>query len=114
MNLINDILDLSKIEADRMEVESIPCAVHRVVADVVTVMRVRADEKNITLDYQFEGEIPERITSDPARLRQVLTNLIGNSIKFTEQGGVRVLTRFVNETEESQDCYSSCRHAELA
>ncbi len=99
LNLINDILDLSKIEADRMEVESIPCAVHRVVADVVTVMRVRADEKNITLDYQFEGEIPERIISDPARLRQVLTNLIGNSIKFTEQGGVKVLTRFVNETE---------------
>ncbi len=99
LNLINDILDLSKIEADRMEVESIPCAVHRVVADVVTVMRVRADEKNITLDYQFEGEIPEQITSDPARLRQVLTNLIGNSIKFTEKGGVRVLTRLVNESE---------------
>ncbi len=93
LNLINDILDLSKIEADRLEIESIPCAVHRVVAEVVTVMRVRADEKDISLDYQFEGAIPETITSDPARLRQILTNLVGNAIKFTEQGGVRIVTR---------------------
>ena len=93
LNLINDILDLSKIEADRLEVEAIPCAVHRVVADVVTVMRVRADEKAISLDCQFDGQIPESISSDPARLRQVLTNLVGNAIKFTEQGGVRIVTR---------------------
>ncbi|NND96996.1 MAG: response regulator, partial [Pirellulaceae bacterium] len=93
LNLINDILDLSKIEADRLEVESIPCAAHRVVADVATVMRVRADEKNISLDYQFDGPIPESITSDPARVRQILTNLVGNAIKFTEQGGVRIVTR---------------------
>ncbi|MFK8114693.1 MAG: response regulator [Rubripirellula sp.] len=94
LNLINDILDLSKIEADRLEVESIPCALHRVVADVVTVMRVRADEKSITLDYQFQSEIPESIDSDPARVRQILTNLIGNAIKFTEEGGVRIVVRF--------------------
>ena len=93
LNLINDILDLSKIEADRLEVELIPCGVHHVIADVVTVMRVRAEQKNISLDYQFEGEIPETITSDPARLRQVLTNLVGNAIKFTETGGVRIVTR---------------------
>ena len=93
LNLINDILDLSKIEADRMEVESVPCAVHRVIAEVVTVMRVRADEDNITLDYEFENAIPESILSDPARVRQILTNLIGNAIKFTEEGGVRIITR---------------------
>jgi signal transduction histidine kinase/DNA-binding response OmpR family regulator len=100
LNLINDILDLSKIEADRLEVESIPCAVHRVVADVVTVMRVRADEKTISLDYSFEGQIPESITSDPARIRQILTNLIGNAIKFTEQGGVRIVTRLEQQLGE--------------
>ena len=94
LNLINDILDLSKIEADRLEVESIRCAVHRVIADVVTVMRVRAEEKNIALDFQFETSIPENIVSDPARLRQILTNLVGNAIKFTESGGVRIVTRF--------------------
>ncbi len=93
LNLINDILDLSKVEADRLEVESIPCAVHRVVAEVVTVMSGRAEEKGLTLDYQFDGKIPESITSDPARLRQILTNLVGNAIKFTEQGGVRITTK---------------------
>ncbi len=100
LNLINDILDLSKIEADRLEVELIPCAVHQVVADVVTVMRVRAEEKHISLDYQFEGEVPETITSDPARLRQILTNLVGNAIKFTESGGVRIVTQLVRDGDE--------------
>lgn len=102
LNLINDILDLSKIEADRLEIESISCAVHRVIADVVTVMRVRADEKHITLDYQFESKIPESIISDPARMRQILTNLVGNAIKFTEQGGVRVITRWEEQGNQSQ------------
>lgn len=94
LNLINDILDLSKIKADRLEVESIRCTVHHVIADVVTVMRVRAGEKNISLDFRFETSIPENIVSDPARQRQILTNLVGNAIRFTESGGVRIVTRF--------------------
>ncbi len=102
LNLINDILDLSKIEAGRLEIESIACEVHRVIADVVTVMRVRSDEKNISLDYQFDGEIPATIQSDPARLRQVLTNLVGNAIKFTEQGGVRIVAKLVHELDRPQ------------
>lgn len=102
LNLINDILDLSKIEAGRLEVESIACELHRVIADVVTVMRVRADEKNISLDYEFDGQIPATIESDPARLRQVLTNLVGNAIKFTEQGGVRIVTKLVHELDRPQ------------
>ena len=102
LNLINDILDLSKIEAGRLEVESIACEVYRVIADVVTVMRVRADEKAISLEYQFDGEIPATIQSDPARLRQVLTNLVGNAIKFTEQGGVRVVAKLVQEVDRPQ------------
>ncbi len=97
LNLINDILDLSKIEADRLEVEWIPFAAHRVIAEVITVMRVRADEKNISLDYQFDSKIPETIVSDPAKLRQILTNLVGNAIKFTEQGGVRIVTSLKSE-----------------
>ena len=93
LSLINDILDLSKIEADRLEVESIPCAVHRVIADVTTVMRVRAEEKGISIGFQFDGNIPESVTTDPARLRQILMNLVGNAIKFTEQGGVRIIAK---------------------
>ncbi len=100
LNLINDILDLSKVEAGRLEVESIPCAAHLVIADVVTVMGVRAEEKGIGLDCQFDGEIPEKISSDPARLRQILTNLVGNAIKFTEKGGVRIITKLQNDPEK--------------
>jgi PAS domain S-box-containing protein len=102
LNLINDILDLSKVEADRLEVESIPCAVHQVVAEVVTVMAVRAEEKGVTLDYQFDGKIPESITTDPARLRQILTNLVGNAIKFTEQGGVRIITKLQRDQDRGE------------
>jgi len=102
LNLINDILDLSKIEADRMEVEAIPSAVHRVISDVVTVMKVRADEKSIELTYEFNGMIPRSITSDPARLRQILTNLVGNAIKFTSKGGVKIVTGFCGESDPPQ------------
>jgi PAS domain S-box-containing protein len=99
LTLINDILDLSKVESGRLEVESIPCAMHQIVAEVVTIMRVRAEQKGITLDYQFDGKIPASIHSDPARLRQILTNLTGNAVKFTEQGGVRLVTAL----DDSQD-----------
>ena len=102
LNLINDILDLSKIEADRLEVEQISCSVQRTIADVITVMRVRAEEKSISLDCSFETAIPETITSDPGKLRQILTNLIGNAIKFTERGGVRVVARFQNSDVNPQ------------
>jgi PAS domain S-box-containing protein len=104
LNLINDILDLSKIEAGRLEVESIPCEVHRVVWDVITAMRVRAEEKQIELNCEFEGLIPSIIHSDPARIRQILTNLVGNAIKFTEQGQVLVVTELVQEEGRQQIC----------
>ncbi|TWU49210.1 response regulator [Rubripirellula reticaptiva] len=96
LNLINDILDLSKIEADRLEIESIATEVDRIVAEVVTVMRIRAEEKSITLEYEFDGMIPRTVQTDPARLRQILTNLAGNAIKFTENGGVKIVTRWDN------------------
>jgi PAS domain S-box-containing protein len=102
LNLINDILDLSKIEAGKLEVESIPCEVHRVVWDVITTMRVRAEEKQVELNCEFEGLIPTTIHSDPARIRQVLTNLVGNAIKFTEKGQVRVVTQLVREGDNQQ------------
>jgi CheY-like chemotaxis protein/HPt (histidine-containing phosphotransfer) domain-containing protein len=91
LELINDILDLSKIEAGGMKVERIPCALHRIVRDVIQVLSVKAREKSITLECEFASAVPETILSDPARLRQILTNLVGNSIKFTEQGGVRII-----------------------
>ena len=94
LGLINDILDLSKIEAGRMEVESIPTAIHEVVVDAVNVQSGRAAEKGIKLVFEFPTRLPDRLPCDPTRLRQIVTNLLGNAIKFTEQGAVTVCTEF--------------------
>ncbi|MBL8829250.1 MAG: response regulator [Planctomycetaceae bacterium] len=96
LNLINDILDLSKIEAGQMEVESVTCSPHILIADVLAALRVRAEEKGITLEQTCRGKVPAMVTSDPARLRQLITNLVANAIKFTEQGKVQVVTRVVD------------------
>ncbi len=88
--LINDILDISKIEAGKLAVESIAISPLQLLRDVESLMRVRATEKGIRLVIAPETAIPERILSDPVRLRQILVNLIGNAIKFTEQGSVTV------------------------
>jgi two-component system, sensor histidine kinase len=90
LSLINDILDLSKIEAGHMDVEKIDCSAHELIAEVVSVMRVRATEKSLDLTYRWRGAMPASIRTDPSRLRQILINLIGNAIKFTEHGAVHV------------------------
>ena len=97
IGIINDILDLSKIESGRYSVESTACSVHQVVADVASLMRVRAASKGLPLKVRFDGALPEAICSDPARLRQVLINIVGNAIKFTETGSVEIVTRLLNE-----------------
>jgi signal transduction histidine kinase len=97
LGLINDILDLSKIEAGRMELEQIVCRPQQIVSDVVSLMMVRADSKNISLTVEAAGPIPEVIHSDPTRLRQILINLVGNAIKFTERGGVKIVLRMRND-----------------
>ena len=93
LNIINDILDLSKIEANKMEIEAIACSPCSVVVDVASLMRVRAVEKRLGFDVRYLTPVPEVITSDPTRLRQVLMNLVGNAIKFTKRGQVSLLVR---------------------
>ncbi len=95
LTIINDILDMAKIEAGKMEVEHIACGPQEIVADVASLMKVRTDAKGIGFDTEFIGLIPETIHSDPTRLKQILINIIGNAIKFTEEGGVRLIIRFV-------------------
>ena len=90
LELINDILDLSKIEAGRMSVETIDTRVDQIILDTIDVLSVRASEKEIKLETNFESPIPKVIQADPTRLRQIVTNLIGNAIKFTTEGAVTV------------------------
>lgn len=93
LTLVNDILDLTKIEAGQMEYEYREFSPHQVIAEVMSVMRARAQGKGLLLDYHWCGAIPATITSDSARFRQLLLNLVGNAIKFTEQGGVQAVAR---------------------
>jgi signal transduction histidine kinase/DNA-binding response OmpR family regulator len=100
LTLVNDILDLTKIEAGQMDYEQAQFSPHQVIAEVMSVMRARAHGKGLALDYHWYGSIPEFITSDSARFRQLLLNLIGNAIKFTERGGVQAVARLDAERGE--------------
>jgi PAS domain S-box-containing protein len=88
LELINDILDLSKVEAGQMKVERIPCNLPALLSEILSLMRPRAEEKGLGFDVTFDGPIPRLIQTDPARLRQILVNLIGNALKFTESGKI--------------------------
>src|SRR3989475_12073062 len=88
--ILNDILDYSKIEADHLELEAIPFDVSKVVHATASLLAVRAREKHLELLAEVSTDVPRAVRGDPTRLRQVLMNLIGNAIKFTEQGEVVV------------------------
>ncbi|MEO5364813.1 MAG: ATP-binding protein [Magnetococcus sp. WYHC-3] len=88
LRIINDILDFSKIEVGRLELESIPFDIDEVLRTVSTLVSVRAHEKHLDLVLILDPEVPRRITGDPLRLNQVLLNLTGNAVKFTERGEV--------------------------
>jgi PAS domain S-box-containing protein len=90
LSVINDILDISKIEAGKMAVEHVQTPVTETVDGVVELLRVRSAAKGLGLEVVYRTPLPRTVKSDPLRLRQVLLNLIGNAIKFTEEGGVRV------------------------
>jgi signal transduction histidine kinase/CheY-like chemotaxis protein len=89
--IVNDILDITKIEAGKLTVEAIACSPQQIAQEVCALLRNRAQSKGLALSLQIEGsELPRWIESDPTRIRQILLNLIGNAIKFTERGGVTV------------------------
>jgi signal transduction histidine kinase/CheY-like chemotaxis protein/tetratricopeptide (TPR) repeat protein len=90
LTLLNDLLDFSKIEAGRLDLECIPVSVRDVLGDVAQLMAVTAARKGLELNYLVDPSVPETLLGDPTRLRQVLTNLLGNAIKFTERGEVFV------------------------
>ncbi len=90
LSVINDILTLSKIEAGKMTVERIVFPPARLAGEVLALMHHRARDKGIAFEIIYQGLIPEHIESDPTRVRQILLNLLGNALKFTERGGVRL------------------------
>ncbi len=94
--LINDILDLSRIEAGKVDIDLGTVSLVRLVSDVQSLMQVRADEKNLDFRVEFTSRVPEKIETDATRLRQVLINLIGNAIKFTEEGSVVLSVRLAD------------------
>ncbi|MBN2577891.1 MAG: response regulator [Pirellulales bacterium] len=100
LSLINDVLDLSKIEADRLEVESIPCVPQQIISEVISLLRVRALEKGLTLESRWLGPEPRMIRTDPSRFRQLLMNLVNNALKFTKTGSVQILAELLPEEPE--------------
>ena len=91
LSIINNILDFSKIEAGRMELEMIPFDLHQLVADAVEMFAEDAGKKGLELECRIEQEVPRWVMGDPGRLRQVMVNLLGNAVKFTPRGFVRLV-----------------------
>lgn len=89
-HIVNDILDLSKIEARRMEIEHIPFDLRTLVADTLLVFQEQADQKSVQLESRVARDLPEAVHGDPGRIRQILHNLVANALKFTDSGSVRV------------------------
>ncbi len=107
LGLINDILDLSKIEADRLELSPMPFSLVDSIEDAVRTIAFRAEEKGIIFSCHIANEIPTRVIGDPSRLRQVILNLLGNAIKFTEAGEV-TLTVQMQEEHDGEPLVSFC------
>ena len=104
LTILNDILDFSKLEAGKLEFEEIDFDIRRLVDGAIALMSARAKEKGLSLEARVDDAVPAYLKSDPGRLRQVLLNLMGNAVKFTEQGGVtieiRALPRAVTDDAE--------------
>lgn len=99
LTILNDVLDLSKLEAGRVELEETDFDVHRLLDDMVQLMKPRTDRQRLHLFITFDQRIPRLLRGDPTRLRQVLFNLLGNAIKFTEVGEVELKATYLQENQ---------------
>ncbi len=102
LEIINDLLDLSKIEANKFDIEDARVSPNTLLAEVASLMSIRADSKGIRLATEYRGPIPETIHSDPKRLKQILINLVGNAIKFTDEGEVRMVVSLAESAPHSK------------
>lgn len=101
--IIDDILDISKIEAGRMNIESIPFSLRGIVFSVLKTLSVRAAQKRLNLVYEVAPNVPDPLIGDALRLKQIITNLIGNAVKFTEGGGIVALRCKLNGRTDSNE-----------
>ena len=99
LTLINDILDFSKIEARKLELDWVEFNIRRLLADILRTLRIRSVQRNVALRSNVEDRVPHRLLGDPHRVRQVIVNLVGNGIKFTEHGEVAVEVALEREEE---------------
>jgi signal transduction histidine kinase/CheY-like chemotaxis protein len=109
MSIINDILDFSKIEARKLDIEQIDFTLRDCLGDILQTLQLRAEKKGLELAYEVSPDVPDAVTGDPGRLRQVLVNLVGNAIKFTDRGEV-----VVSVTLQEQDERSALLHFSVA
>ncbi|MDO9136237.1 MAG: PAS domain S-box protein, partial [Lutibacter sp.] len=109
LSLINNVLDLSKLESEKLKIEEIPFNLHKSFNTVLKLMKLRADEKKISLDLKIEPNTPIRVIGDPTRVEQILLNLIGNAVKFTNKGSVHVTLKQLNETDDTSEIYFEVR-----
>lgn len=105
LTVINDILDFSKVESGRLDIEEVQFSLSAVIHDVNKMLSFAALRKNLAYESNIQREIERglRVMGDPGRLRQILTNLLTNSIKFTSEGGVKLTVSIQSETEETVD-----------
>ncbi len=100
LSLINNILDLNKLEANKVEVEKTSFNLKKRVTDVLVALKKSADDKKNNLHFEYDEDIPEKLLGDPLKLSQILINLIGNSLKFTQNGDIYVRIQKVNENND--------------
>lgn len=107
LELVNDILDFSKIEAGKIEFQEVPFSLREVMTNSREGLALKAHEKGIKLDFVIDDKVPEIIVGDPVKLNQVLYNLIGNAVKFTDEGGVKILVKTIEETTKKVSLHFS-------
>lgn len=101
LSIINDILDFSKIEAGKLDIESIPFDLRESLGETMKSLSYRAHQKGLELIYDVQPDVPEAVVGDPGRIRQIIVNLVGNSIKFTENGEIFVSAELQSESQDS-------------
>ncbi|MCH5687897.1 hypothetical protein LWM68_28700 [Niabella sp. W65] len=104
LRLLNDILDFSKLESNMMVFEEHPVSIDGILNSICVLYHPKARNKGITLSYECHSNVPEVVVGDPVRLTQVITNIVGNAIKFTPKGSVLIFAKMIS-FDEKKICY---------